>query len=245
MRHLFSITLYGLVTGMAGTGLGGLSVFLFKRITNRILGTLMEYSGGLMTAVVCFELLPQAFELGNKASALTGMIAGIVTIIAMDILIRKSSFLKKGRNTGLLRAAVLMAIAIGLHNFPEGFAVGSGLEVSTKLGLTIITVIIIHDIPEGIAISVPMNIAGFSKWKSFAMAILSGLPTGIGAFFGAALSGISRHYVAACLGFAAGAMLYTVFGELLPESKRLYFGRLSSLGNVAGFLCGIILSICN
>lgn len=233
------------MTGLAGTSLGGLSVFFLKRINNRALGTLMEYSGGLMTAVVCFELLPQAFELGKKLYTFTGMLIGIAAIIAMDSLIRKSTFLKSGRNVGLLRTSALMAVAIGLHNFPEGFAVGSGLEASTKLGLTLMVVIIIHDVPEGIAISVPMNAGGVSKLKAFLITVLSGVPTGLGAFFGAALSGISKDFVAACLGFAAGAMLYIVFGELLPESKKLYRGRLPSLGSVAGVLCGIILSILN
>ena len=138
-----------------------------------------------------------------------------------------------------------MAIGISLHNFPEGFAVGSGFQASMTLGTTVTLVIIIHDIPEGIAMALPMIAGGLSKGKAFFYTLLSGIPMGIGALFGALLGGISRGFIAACLGFAGGAMLYIVFVELVPESKKIYLGRLSSIGNLLGIICGIIVSIYN
>lgn len=245
MEQLLKITILGLVSGIAGTGIGGLAAFFVNNITNRILGFILEFSAGLMTAVVCFELIPKAFELGGTIYTFSGILVGIASIVIIENFIKKSRILGSGRNKGLLRAGILMAIAIALHNFPEGFAVGSGFEASASLGFTITAVIMIHDIPEGIAMAVPMRAGGFSRWKAFAYTILSGVPMGFGAFMGSVLSEISRGLIAACLGFAGGAMLYIVYGELVPESKRLYLGRLSSLGNVAGIICGIIVSVYN
>jgi ZIP family zinc transporter len=245
MGHLARITLVGLVSGLAGTGLGGLSAFLISKASNRIMSSILEFSAGLMTAVVCFELLPEAFKLGGTLYTFAGILAGILVVVLIENLLKKSRSIGKGENTGLLRAGILMAIAIAMHNLPEGFAVGSGFEASSSLGLTITAVIIIHDIPEGIAMAVPMRAGGFSKLRAFAYTLLSGVPMGLGALLGAMLGRISDGFSAACLGFAGGAMLYIIYGELVPESKRLYLGRLSSLANVWGILCGIIVSVLN
>ena len=101
----------------------------------------------------------------------------------------------------------------------------------------------IHDIPEGISIAVPLKTAGVSPLKAFLITVASGLPMGIGALLGAIMGGFSPVFISLCLGFAGGAMLYVVYAELVPESKRLYFGRFSSMGNILGIICGIIVSI--
>lgn len=245
MSHLIKVTILGLISGIIGTGIGGLAAFFVTNITNRILCFILEFSAGLMTAVVCFELIPEAFELGGTFCTFAGIFFGVFIVLLIENSMKNSQLIKSSKNKGLLRAGILMSIAIALHNFPEGFAVGSGFEASTSLGLTITAIIIIHDIPEGVAMAVPMRAGGLPKLKTFMYTILSGVPMGLGALFGSALGGISKSFIAACLGFASGAMLYIVYGELVPESKRLYLGRLSSLGNVLGIICGIIVSIYN
>lgn len=246
MEYLLKVTLIGLISGVVGTGTGGLVAFFINKISNRFLSLILEFSAGLMTAVVCFELLPKAFELGGTILAFCGIFSGVGIILLIENFIRKINFLKSGYGgNSLLRAGILMALGIALHNFPEGFAVGSGFEASVGLGLTLTTVIVIHDIPEGIAMAVPMRAGGFSKTKAFVLTLLSGVPMGFGALFGAVLGEISSKMIAVCLGFAGGAMLYIVYGELLTESKKLYLGRLPSIGNVAGIICGIIVSIYN
>lgn len=246
MSRLMEITIIGLVSGMIGTSIGGLMAFFINKVSNRTMGFILEFSAGLMTAVVCFELIPEAFELGGKPLAFLGILSGITMIVLIENLIIKMDWLKKSfGNARLLRAGVMVAIGIALHNFPEGFAVGAGFEASVSLGTMITAVIVIHDIPEGIAMAVPMRAGGFSKLKAFTLTALSGLPMGLGAFMGAALGEMSRQLVGVCLGFAGGAMLYIVYAELVPESKRLYFGRLSSLGNILGIICGIIVSTYN
>ena len=87
--------------------------------------------------------------------------------------------------------------------------------------------------------SVPMKNGGISKFRVIFYVVLSGVTTGIGAFFGAILGSISTSIIAICLSFAAGAMLYIVSGELIPESNKLYHGRMTAIGNIAGFIIGM------
>lgn len=243
MGHLMKIALFGLVSGVLGTGIGGLMAFFVNKVSGRTLGFLLEFSSGLMTSVVCFELIPEAFEVGGISVTFFGIVTGMATILAIEGFIGKTGLLRESRgDSGLLKAGLLVAVGIAMHNLPEGFAVGSGFEASLRLGLTITAVIVIHDVPEGIAMAVPMRAGGFSKTRAFLLTVLSGVPMGIGALAGAALGEVSRSLTAVCLGFAGGAMLYIVFGELIPESKRLYMGRFSSAGNIMGFLCGIIVA---
>jgi ZIP family zinc transporter len=243
MEHLVKITLFGMVSGIIGTGIGGFIAFFIGSATNRFLGFILEFSAGIMISVVCFELIPEAFVLGGVLPAFIGIILGVVAILLIEEFINKTN-LSVGRytNNKMLRAGILMAVGIALHNFPEGFAVGSAFKASETLGITITSVIIIHDIPEGIAMAVPMRIGGLSKIKSFVFTLLSGVPMGIGALLGAVLGNVSKEMISVCLGFAGGAMLYIVLGEMIPESKRIYLGRLSSIGNIIGIICGIIIS---
>ena len=118
-------------------------------------------------------------------------------------------------------------------------AIGSGFESSISLGLSLAIAICLHDIPEGISMAVPMKNGGMSKSKVIFYVILSGITTGIGAFFGAIIGSISKTIISICLSFAAGAMLYIVSGELVPESNKLYKGRMTAIGNIIGFLIGI------
>lgn len=88
--------------------------------------------------------------------------------------------------------------------------------------------------------AVPMKNGGMNKTKVILYVVLSGITTGIGAFFGALVGGISQNVIAMCLTFAAGAMLYIVSGELIPESNKLYNGRWNAVGNIIGFIIGIL-----
>ena len=247
MENILKIAIVGLISGITGTGIGGLiAFFVDKTISNRLLSTILEFSAGLMTAVVCFELIPEATKIAGLNLTMIGVILGVLIIILIDDFVKKSSVIKNSRgNSNLLRAGILVSIGLALHNLPEGFAVGSGFEASVSLGITLTIVIAIHDIPEGIAMALPMKIGGFSAVKAFLLTILSGVPMGLGALIGAALGHISQQFVAICLGFAGGAMLYVIFAELIPESKRIYLGRMSSMGNILGIVCGIIVTMLN
>ena len=246
MNDLLKITVIGLISGMIGTGAGGLMAFFVNDISNRTLGLILEFSSGLMMAVVCFELIPEALEYGGTVLTFSGLIFGVLSIIVIENSFKNMKYFNRtSGNASLLRTGILTAVGIAMHNFPEGFAVGAGFEASLKVGITITAVIAIHDIPEGIAMAVPMRVGGFSRLKAFAYTIMSGLPMGVGALFGAMLGEISSKFISVCLGFAGGAMLYVVCGELIPESKKLHRGRLPAIGNIIGILCGILVSVYN
>lgn len=243
MNELLKTTLLGLFFGTFGTTIGGFIGVTFKNTSNRVLSFILEFAAGLMISIVCFDLIPEALELSNIIYTLVGVVFGVVCMIICDNIIRRreqhSSRSAKNSNS-LLKTGIAVGIGLALHNFPEGLAIGSGFEASMKLGYALAIAILLHDIPEGISMSVPMRCGGMSKTKVVVYTLLSGVTTGIGAFFGALLGNISIGVISICLSFAAGAMLYIVSGELIPESKSLYKGRFASLGNIIGFIIGIL-----
>ena len=188
-------------------------------------------------AIICFDLIPEALEISGIVQVLLGICIGIVTMIFCDLFVDKKS--KKIKSNQLLKTGIVISIGLAIHNFPEGLAIGSGFNASIKLGISLAIAICLHDIPEGISMAVPMKNGGMSKQKVIFYVILSGITTGVGAFFGAILGTISTSVIAICLSFAAGAMLYIVSGELIPESNQLYHGRMTAIGNIVGFLIGM------
>lgn len=142
------------------------------------------------------------------------------------------------KHTGLA-----IALGIALHNFPEGLAVGSGYEAKASLGLSLAIAIMLHDIPEGASIAVPLRAGGTSRRFAFFLTFLSGLPMGFGTMAGAWAGRSSKVMIAMCLAIAGGAMLYVIFADMLPESKRMYSGRFGSLGSILGMISGIIISV--
>lgn len=164
-------------------------------------------------------------------------------MITCDIIVQKKFTNKESKaksTNSLLKTGIIVSIGLALHNFPEGLAIGSGFGASLKLGYSLALAILLHDIPEGVSMAVPMKNGGMKISKVIFYVILSGVTTGIGAFFGALVGTISQEIIAICLSFAAGAMLYIVSGELIPESNKLYRGRIASIGNIIGFVLGIL-----
>ncbi len=243
MEEILKTTLIGLFFGTFGTTLGGIIGIKFKNTSNKFLGFVLSLASGLMIAIVCFDLVPEALEIGKFSNVIVGVIIGIISMIACDILVQKKFNTKSVSNkasNSLLKTGIIVSVGLALHNFPEGLAIGSGFEASTKLGLSLALAICLHDIPEGISMAVPMKNGGMKASKVILYVILSGVTTGVGAFFGAIIGNISQEIICMCLAFAAGAMLYIVSGELIPESNKLYKGRMNAIGNIIGFLLGIL-----
>lgn len=238
MDTIIKTTLIGLFFGTFGTTIGGIIGVKFKHTSNKFLSFILSFASGLMIAIVCFELVPEAMEIASLSTVLLGIIVGIVAMIFCDILVDKK-FNKSKVSNNLLKTGIIVSIGLAIHNFPEGLAIGSGFEASLKLGLSLAIAICFHDIPEGISMAVPMKNGGMSTVRVIFYVILSGITTGLGAFFGSLVGGISQEIISICLAFAAGAMIYIVSGELIPESNKLYQGRMTAIGNMIGFLIGI------
>lgn len=239
--NFFVIALTGLLTGITGTGLGGLTAFFPQSVSKRIQSTLLEFTTGIMISMVCMELLPEGYKTAGFFYTSVGLLAGVLMIIAVDEILR-SSLKKDGRNPVML-SGWMMVFAVSLHNLPEGFAVGAGFQTGTSVGLTLSIAILLHDIPEGMAMAIPLRLGKVKPFRAFVITILSGLPMGVGAYLGAAFGSISDAFSAVCLGLAGGAMLYVSLGELMNESRRLYRGRIPLVGNIAGFLAGALISV--
>ena len=242
MDTIIKTTLVGLFFGTFGTTLGGIIGVSIKKQSNKFLSFILAFASGLMMAVVCFELIPEALEISNVGNVVVGIIIGIISMIFCDLLVEKKFSNNKRlekQNNSLLKTGIIVSIGLAIHNFPEGLAIGSGFEVSIRLGLSLALAICLHDIPEGISMAVPMKNGGMKISKIIFCVVLSGITTGIGAFFGIIIGTISQEIIAICLSFAAGAMLYIVSGELVPEANKLYHGRMTALGNMLGFLIGI------
>ena len=145
----------------------------------------------------------------------------------------------------LFIAGVVMAGAIALHNVPEGMTIGASYAsnngVMGSAALVLAILIGLHNIPEGMAVSVPLISGGMNKAKAVLVTALSGAPTIIGALLGYLLGDIGSLGLALSLGFASGAMLYVVFGEILPQSILMYHSKLPALSTIIGMLGGLFI----
>jgi len=166
--------------------------------------------------------------------SITGIIISVLTLIYAEHSLRAH-----GKAIG---SAFIMSLGIILHNFPEGVALGAAFYANVMIGIGLAVVIILHTIPAGLIIGLPLKNSGYSKFKVVLYTALVGLPMGIGAFTGSYLGEIAPGLSSIILGYAAGAILYVVFGELIPEAQELHKGKLGTVGNIAGMIAGIIIS---
>lgn len=244
MENIGIISFYGLVFGMIGTTIGGLIGAYLDVSSNKILSFILEFAAGLMTAIICFDLIPETLEIVNISICIIGIFIGIISMIYCNKIVDKycnnNSSLKKN---SMLKTGLIIAIGLAVHNFPEGLAIGAGFESSSTLGLKLAIAIALHDVPEGISIALPLKNSGISKFKAILITIFSGITTGIGAFFGVIIGNISEILIGFSLSFAAGAMLYIVTCELIPESKKRYSGRFASIGNMLGLVLGLFTQV--
>lgn len=235
-------TLIGLFFGTFGTTIGGIIGVVFKKNSNKFLSVILSFAAGLMMSVISFELIPESLKIGNIYIVILGILLGLFSLLFCENLVKKIFSYKIKKNNDMLKIGIIVAIGLAIHNLPEGLAIGSGFEASMKLGLGVGLAICLHDIPEGISMAIPMKNGGMSPLKVVLYVFLSGITTGVGAFLGVLIGDISINIISICLSFAAGAMLYIVSGELVPEANKLFSGKMSILGNICGFLVGFFVS---
>ena len=241
--ELGMIVLVGLAAGVLGTGSGGLLAILSHRRMKMSLGTLLGLSGGVMLAVVFYELIPEALEEGGFLVGMSGLLLGVALMLMIDVLlphVHLSGNEDKGR-AGFVRTGMLLGMGIALHNLPEGLAIGTSLVHDESLGLTLAAVIALHNLPEGMAMAIPLSAGRLSPLKVWGYTLLAGLPMGVGALFGGMFGRISPMVLSIGLGFAAGAMLYITCDELIPGAQEHAKGHSATFGLVVGVLIGLAL----
>ena len=154
-------------------------------------------------------------------------------------------YARKDSALGLFVAGIVMACAIALHNVPEGMTIGASYAsnggVLGSSALILAVIIGLHNIPEGMAVSVPLISGGMKKAKAVLITAASGIPTILGALLGYLLGEIGPMGLTMSLGFASGAMLYVVFGEILPQSILMYHSKLPAFSTIVGILAGLLI----
>ena len=223
------------------TAIGTLPVLLFRQAPRRLMDAMMGFAAGVMVAASCWSLLVPAIDSGGVSAAVVGLLAGAALIYVADQLLPHlhSEFPDEARAEGprvAWQRSTLLMLAITLHNFPEGLAVGvrfGGGDVGAATALAI--GIGLQNIPEGLAIALPLRRGGMSRGRAFFWGQLSAIVEPIAGPLGAALVLVSGAFLPYAMALAAGAMLYVVVEELIPETVRSGTTDIATLGFIVGF----------
>ncbi|HAW59477.1 MAG TPA: ZIP family metal transporter [Bacteroidales bacterium] len=243
------------------TAMGSAMVFFFKTINKKILNSMLGFAAGVMIAASFWSLLKPSIEMAEKMNmvvwmpAILGFLTGGGFLFAIDrILPHLHMGLAINKAEGIKttwQRSVLLVLAITLHNIPEGLAVGIAFgaltnnpDLGTLMGGLILALGIgIQNFPEGAAVSIPLRREGFSRLKAFNYGQLSGLVEPIAGLLGAYLVLVITPILPYALSFAAGAMIYVVVEELIPESQLGDETDLSTVGAMIGFALMMLLDV--
>jgi ZIP family zinc transporter len=259
---MIEMILFSGVAGIGGTGLGGLiCAILMKHSTEKMACWMLSFAAGVMTSIVCFGLVPEAFALAGVFISVMGLVAGIVIIMALNRVVDKitetrEEYLKVhnrpeklyhesqfiNEHSRIVRSGILILIAIGLHNIPEGIAIGAGGSHDFHLGFLLTVMIGLHNIPEGMAIATPLLAGGVNKGKVILLTALSGASTLLGGLIGILIGSISDIAISLSLSAAGGAMLYIVYAEMMPQYIVMTESRTVSLITLLGIIIGLIIT---
>lgn len=250
----------GIVIPFLGTSLGAFLVFFLKgKLNEKIEKVLLGFAGGVMVAASIFSLINPAIELASDMGKLSflptaiGFIVGILFILLLDTFIphvHEGSIESEGVQSNF-RKTTKMMLAVTIHNIPEGMAVGVVLAgavygnsvVSISAALVLAIGIAIQNFPEGAIISMPLYAEGMSKRKAFIFGVLSGVVEPIAAGLTILSVGFVTPILPYILAFAAGAMVYVVVEELIPESQMHSHTNLPTLAFAFGFVLMMVLDV--
>lgn len=252
--------LIGLLIPFLGTTLGSAMVFLVKnKINHKIEKLLLGFASGVMIAASVWSLLIPSIDMAAEQGkiewfpATFGFLFGILFLLVLDSII-PHLHLKSDEPEGMkskLKKTTMMVLAVTLHNIPEGMAVGvtlagaltenSGITMAGALALAL--GIAIQNFPEGAIISMPLKAEGISKTKAFGYGTLSGIVEPIGSIITLLLTKTVVNILPYLLSFAAGAMIYVVVEELIPESQNGEHSNIGTIGVAIGFVIMMILDV--
>ncbi|ADB61942.1 zinc/iron permease [Haloterrigena turkmenica DSM 5511] len=249
-ENLVLVFVAGLVTALA-TGLGAVPFLLFDSISDRRNVVLWGLASGIMLSASTFGLVEEGLAEGTPLEIAIGMAAGVaLVIVAHDVLLDVDIDPREYEEADFKKLVLILGV-LTVHSFPEGVAIGVsfadlGLEGGTQfLGFTVpllaifMTIAIsIHNVPEGTAISIPLSAMGVANWKLVWWAVFSSLPQPIGAVLAFGFVRYAREFLPYGFGFAAGAMIYLVLTEFVPEA--LDIGRELPRGGKPELAAGLV-----
>jgi zinc transporter, ZIP family len=238
-----SETIFWMVAPGLATGVGGLALLAFRRPSERALDTLLGFTAGVMLAATAFSLLVPSLDRGPLVEVLIGFVAGAIAVAALDAFLphAHARFGERGHlpaeRERADRQARLLLSALTIHNVPEGLAVGVAFAAGgTDLGIPIALAIGIQNIPEGFAAAAPLLRTGTRVGVAVGVAALTGIVEPPAALVAFEALDVASGIIAGGLAFAAGAMLYVVVDELVPESHSRGNERVASLALLIGFV---------
>jgi len=250
----------GLLIPLLGTMLGSAFVFFMRgEMSVRLQKALLGFASGVMVAASVWSLLIPAIEMGIDSGkwsvlpAAVGFLLGMGFLLLIDELtphLHIGTDKPEGMRSHLSKTAML-ALAVTIHNLPEGMAVGvvfagadsGATNISLASAIAVSLGIAIQNVPEGAIISMPMRAAGNSRWRSFIIGSLSGAVEPIGAIAVLLLASLLMPVLPYMLAFAAGAMFYVVVEELIPEASSGQHSNLSTIGFAIGFVLMMVLDV--
>lgn len=246
------LVFFGLLLPFFGTliGCGGV-LFLKNNMSTKLRGALLGFSGGIMTAASVWSLILPAISYSSDYGRLSFFPAAVGFLLGVGFLLALERLPGKFEGGDGLSGTSKLVVAVGLHNIPEGMAVGAafagllagntGITLTEAMGLAF--GIAIQNIPEGAIVSMPLKSEGKSKLWSFNAGVLSGVVEPLGAFVTLYAVGMLLPVLPYLLGFAAGAMIYVVVNDLVPEMSKGGHGRLGSVMYALGFSTMMILDV--
>lgn len=243
--------LTALLIPFAGTVLGSAFVFFMKKDMPELFQKiLLGFASGVMVAASVWSLLIPAIDMGNITPVVIGFLSGFAFLLLIDYI--TPHIHPKGGHEGPqshLSRTTMLALAVTIHNFPEGMAVGVAIagavtsDFSTAGALALSLGIAIQNIPEGAIISMPLRSAGNSRLRAFLVGSLSGIVEPIGGALVLLLASVATATMPYLLPFAAGAMLYVVVEELIPEASQGEHSNVATIGFAIGFAMMMVLDV--
>ena len=238
-----------IIAGSA-TGIGALPALFFKDISRNLFNSLLGAAAGVMLAATAFSLLVPGISYGNQLwpgqgiyVVSVGMIIGAIFLHYADRQLPHIHFdASTDDQLSSLKKVWLFIIAITLHNFPEGMSVGVSFgSGELKNGLVLAIAIGLQNIPEGLAVALPLVGLGYNKWKAVGIATLTGLVEPVGGLLGITMVTVFQSILPIAMGFAAGAMLFVISEEIIPETHAGGRSRVATFTLLIGFIIMMIL----
>ena len=250
----FNIIHLGIIASLAAglaTGVGAIPIFFKRDFSKKYMDCSLGFAAGVMLAATSFSLILPAIEAGGggvRGATITviGMLVGGIFLDLLDKFFPDTNLASNAQlekdlgstvSSQSLRRVWLFAIAITLHNFPEGLAVGVGFgDGNIANGLSLAIAIGLQNIPEGLAVALPFIKEGFSTSKAFLIALATGLVEPIGGLLGVGLVSVAKPVLPFGLAFAAGAMLFVIASEIIPETQKGIASKLATHSLLIGFV---------